>query len=102
MSVDIVEKESVREYANKAIDKQKNNNKYDDTRLNKKSKTRKSSFDEISSHKLKDLKQERRLSGMFDEGTMLDYYDLTTARGKKNKKKVQIWEMTVSNLINYN
>ena len=88
MSVDIVEKESVREYANKAIDKQKNNNKYDDTRLNKKSKTRKSSFDEISSHKLKDLKQERRLSGMFDEGTMLDYYDLTTARGKKNKKKI--------------
>jgi len=24
---------------------------------------------------------------MFDEGSMLDYYDLTTARGKKNKKK---------------
>ena len=28
---------------------------------------------------------------MFDEqdGGMLDYYDLTTARGKRNKKKIQ-------------
>ena len=25
---------------------------------------------------------------MFDEGSMLDYYDLTTTRGKRNKKKV--------------
>ena len=86
MSADIGEKENVREYANKAIDKQKVNNKYDDLRGNKKGKNRKNNnFDEFSSHKLKDLKQERGLS---DEGTMLDYYDLTTARGKKNKKKV--------------
>ena len=86
MSADIGEKENVREYANKAIDKQKVNNKYDDNRGNKKGKNRKNNnFDEFSSHKLKDLKQERGLS---DEGTMLDYYDLTTARGKKNKKKV--------------
>ena len=85
MSADIGEKENVREYANKAIDKQKNNNKYEER--TKKSKNRKNNFDEISSHKLKDLKQERGLSNMFDEGSMLDYYDLTTARGKKNKKK---------------
>ena len=85
MAADVVEKENVREYANKAIDKQKNNSKYDDNRGNKKSKNRKNNYDEFSSHKLKDLKQERGLS---DEGTMLDYYDLTTARGKKNKKKI--------------
>ena len=30
MSADIGEKENVREYANKAIDKQKNNNKYEE------------------------------------------------------------------------
>ena len=87
MSADIVEKESVREYANKAIDKQKNNNKYDDNRNNKKNKNRRNNYDEISSHKLKDLKQERGLSNMFSEGSMLDYYDLTTERGKKSKKK---------------
>ena len=85
MAADVVEKENVREYANKAIDKQKNNSKYDDNRGNKKGKNRKNNYDEFSSHKLKDLKQERGLS---DEGTMLDYYDLTTARGKKNKKKI--------------
>ena len=41
--------------------------------------------------KLKDLKQVDRLSNMFDdqEGGMLDYYDLTTARGKRNKRKPQ-------------
>lgn len=88
MSADIVEKENVREYANKAIDKQKNNNKYDDNRTNKKNRNRRNNYDEISSHKLKDLKQERGLSNMFTEGSMLDYYDLTTARGKKSKKKV--------------
>ena len=84
MSADIVEKENVREYANKAIDKQKNNSKFDDNRGVKKNKNRKNSFDEFSSHRLKDLKQERGLS---DEGTMLDYYDLSSTRGKKNKKK---------------
>ena len=89
MATDVVEKENVREYANKAIDKQKNNSKYDDNRGNKKNKNRKNNYDEFSSHKLKDLKQERGLS---DEGTMLDYYDLTTARGKKNKKKANIQE----------
>ncbi len=85
MSADIGEKENVREYANKAIDKQKVNSKYDDNRTAKKNKNRKNNnYDEFSSHKLKDLKQE---VGLSDEGTMLDYYDLTTARGKKNKKK---------------
>ena len=88
MSVDIAEKENTREYANKAIDKQKNNNRYDENRENKKqSKSKRGNYEEISSHKLKDLKQESSLSNMFTEGSMLDYYDLTTTRGKRGKKK---------------
>ena len=41
--------------------------------------------------KLKSLKQTNRLSNMFDEqdGGMLDYYDLTTERGRRGKKKNQ-------------
>jgi translation initiation factor IF-2 len=87
MSADIVEKESVREYANKAIDKQKNN-RYEEKTNKKSSKSRKGGYEEISSHKLKDLKQQDRLSNMFDEGSMLDYYDLTTTRGRRSKKKL--------------
>ena len=89
MSTDVVEKENVREYTNKAIDKQKNNNRYEDRTNKKSSKSRRNNFDEISSHKLKDLKQQDRLSNMFDEGSMLDYYDLTTTRGRRSKKKLQ-------------
>ena len=88
MSTDNVEKETVREYANKSIDKQKSN-RYEDRTSKKSSKARKTNFDEISSHKLKDLKQENRLSNMFDEGSMLDYYDLTTTRGRRSKRKLQ-------------
>lgn len=46
-------------------------------------------FSEIDDGKLKDLKQVDRLSHMFDEqdGGMLDYYDLSNDRGKRNKKK---------------
>ena len=89
MSADVGEKENVRDYASRAIDKQKNNNKYDENKQNKKTaKSRRNNYDEFSSHKLKDLKQESRLSNMFAEGSMLDYYDLTTTRGKRSKKKV--------------
>lgn len=89
MAVDTVEKESVREY-NRGIDKQKNNNKFNENKAVKKSKTRRgngeSDFDE---GKLKNLKQTNKLSNMFDEqdGGMLDYYDLTTQRGRRGKKK---------------
>ena len=86
MAVDTVEKEVVRDYS-KNIDKQKLNNKFDDNK-NKKSKSRRNenSFDE---GKLKSLKQTSKLSNMFEEqdGGMLDYYDLTTQRGRKGKKK---------------
>ncbi len=90
MSTEIVEKENQRDYSTKSIDKEKLNNKYDD-KTKKNNKSRKTGrFDEIDGGKLKDLKQVDKLSNMFDEqdGGMLDYYDLTTARGKRNKKKV--------------
>lgn len=89
MSVEIVEKEVVREYNNKSIDKQKVNNKFDDTRTAKKSKSRKSSNGAFDEGKLKGLKQTDKLSHMFNdqEGGMLDYYDLTTERGRRSKKK---------------
>lgn len=86
MTVDTVEKEVIRDY-NRNIDKQKANNKFEENKT-KKSKSRKNdnSFDE---GKLKSLKQANKLSNMFEdqEGGMLDYYDLTTQRGRKGKKK---------------
>ena len=89
MATEVVEKETVREY-NKSIDKQKNNNRFDENKNTKKSKNRRNSnnasFDE---GKLKTLKTANQLSNMFDdqEGGMLDYYDLTTERGRRGKKK---------------
>ena len=89
MATEIVEKENQRDYSTKSIDKEKLNNRYDENKK-KNNKSRKTGrFDEIDGGKLKDLKQVDKLSNMFDEqdGGMLDYYDLTTARGKRNKKK---------------
>ena len=88
MSAETGEKENVREY-NRGLDKQKNN-RFDENKTAKKAKNRRnhgeSEFDE---GKLKTLKQANRLSNMFDEqdGGMLDYYDLTTERGRKGKKR---------------
>ena len=88
MSIEVPEKETTREYGNKQIDKQKNN-RYEENKGNKKvSRSRRGEFDEINSHKLKSLRQEDSLSNMFTEGSMLDYYDLTTTRGKRNKRRL--------------
>ena len=90
MGAENVEKESAREY-NKAIDKQKQNNKFDENRAKKSNKSKRNNQNgEINEHKLKGLKRTDSLSNMFDdqEGGMLDYYDLTTQRGKKGKKKI--------------
>ena len=86
MAQEIIEKDVTREY-NKNNSKQRNNNKQDVNKVKKTSKTRRD--EDFDSGKLKNLKQENRLSNMFDdqEGGMLDYYDLSSARGKKNKKK---------------
>ncbi|MBQ3408046.1 MAG: translation initiation factor IF-2 [Clostridia bacterium] len=93
MSVEIVEKESQRDYSSKSIDKAKQS-KFEENRANnnnkKNAKNRKQDrFSEFDGSKLKDLKQADRLSHMFNEqdGGMLDYYDLTSGRSKKNKKK---------------
>ena len=87
MAVDTVEKEVVRDYS-RNIDKQKVNNKFDENK-NKKSKTRKNQNNNFDEGKLKSLKQANKLSNMFEDqdGGMLDYYDLTTQRGRKGKKK---------------
>ena len=93
MTTEIVEKESQRDYSSKAIDKQKASRQYDETKsIKRANKSRRNNqIEEFDSGKLKDLKQVDSLSNMFTEqdGGMLEYYDLTTARGKKNKKKIQ-------------
>ncbi|MBR2704189.1 MAG: translation initiation factor IF-2 [Clostridia bacterium] len=93
MSVEIVEKESQRDYSSKSIDKAKQN-KFEENKANNTAKKntknrRQDRFSEFDGSKLKDLKQADRLSHMFNEqdGGMLDYYDLTSGRSKKNKKK---------------
>lgn len=88
MAVETGEKETVREY-NRGLDKQRNN-KFDENKTNKKSKTRRNNAgNDFDEGKLKTLKQANRLSNMFDEqdGGMLDYYDLTTERGRRGKKR---------------
>ena len=90
MSVETVEKENVREY-NKSIDKQKNNNKFDENRTKKNKARRNNGGNDFDEGKLKSLKQANRLSNMFDDqdGGMLDYYDLSADRGRRKKKKNQ-------------
>ena len=83
MSADIVEKESVREYANKVIDKQKSNRNYNNDEPKPKKNKRKNNGEDFSSDKLRHLKKESTLSNV----DMLDYYDLSTQRGRRSEKK---------------
>ena len=89
MAADIVEKENQRDFTSKAIDKVKFERKEEKSQKSNKNKKGSRFTEEFDGGKLKDLKQVDRLSNMFDDqdGGMLDYYDLTTARGKRNKKK---------------
>ena len=88
MSAEIPEKSNQRDYSSRIIDKQKANrfNNQDDKRKKSRRGDEEESFNE---DKLRNLKQVDRLSNMFEdtEGGMLDYYDLSTTRGKKNKRK---------------
>ena len=86
MSIDMLEKNNQRDYSNRIIDKQKANRNLDEK---KKNRTKRDMEESFNGGKLRDLKQVNRLSNMLQdqEGEMLDYYDLTTARGKKNKRK---------------
>lgn len=92
MATEIVEKEDKRDISTRAIDKEKAN-RYEDNKAKKGAKVKKGDrfSEEFNEGKLKDLKQVDKLSRMFNEqdGGMLDYYDLTTARGKKDKRKPQ-------------
>jgi len=92
MSTEIVEKEDKRDFSTRAIDKAKAS-RYEDNKAKKGTRVKKSDRfrEDFNEGKLKDLKQVDKLSHMFNEqdGEMLDYYDLTTARGKKNKRKPQ-------------
>ena len=82
MAVDIVEKENVIEYSNRAIDKQKSNRQFEEQRTKKQTK-KKGRNEDISSGKLRTLKQESKLSNV----DMFDYYDLSTQRGRRSEKK---------------
>ena len=86
MEVDIPEKENVREYGNKVKEKMKQNQKQEEQKPKKAKKNEENDFD---SGKLKSLKKQNKLSNMFSEGDMLDYYDLSTERGRRSKKKPQ-------------
>ena len=92
MATEIVEKEDKRDISTRAIDKEKAN-RHEDNKAKKGTKAKKNDrfSEDFNEGKLKDLKQVDKLSHMFNEqdGGMLDYYDLTTARGKKNKRKPQ-------------
>ncbi len=90
MSTEIVEKESQRDYNSKSIDKAKQIKFEENKGAKKPTKSKKNGrFEDFDGGKLKGLKQVNKLSNMFDdqEGGMLDYYDLSSGRVKKNKKK---------------
>jgi len=86
---EFIEEKNQRDYSSKFIDKQKANRNFEEKKKSNKIRRFVEDFDE---DKLRDLKQTDRLSNMFDnqdDGGMLDYYDLSTARGKKGKKKAK-------------
>ncbi len=88
MEMDIPEKDNVRDYNNnnnKNRDRMKQNQKMNDQRQPR--KNRKNGETDFNSGKLNNLKKQNQLSNMFDEGEMLDYYDLSTERGKRGKKR---------------
>jgi len=86
MDVEIpAEKENVRDYGNKAKDKAKQNRQQDEQKAKK--NNRRNNDNDFDSDKLNNLKKQNQLSNMFQEGEMLDYYDLSTERGRRGKKK---------------
>ena len=84
MSDEIVQKENVIEYSNRAIDKQKSNRMFEEkANSTKKQNKKKGRNEDFSTGKLRSLKQESKLSNV----DMLDYYDLSTQRGRRSEKK---------------
>ncbi len=89
LDVDIpMEKDNViRDFGNKAKDKAKASRQEEKANNANKKTSRRNSEREIDSDKLNDLKRQNKLSNMFEKGDMLDYYDLSTERGRRGKKK---------------
>ncbi len=89
MDADIpMEKDNIiRDFGNKAKDKAKQNRQDEQRNNNNKKMNRKGNSNDFDSDKLNDLKRQNKLSNMFDGGEMLDYYDLSTERGRRAKKK---------------
>ena len=98
MEVDIPEKENVREYANKVKDKIKANQRQGQEEQKPK-KNKKGAGHDFDEDKLNNLKKQNKLSNMFNEGEMLDYYDLSTERGRRGKKKPQVKENRIKQKI---
>ena len=83
-----MEKESSRDFNNRAKDKAKATRQEEKTNVNNtKRQNRRNMGREIDSDKLNDLKRQNKLSNMFERGDMLDYYDLSTERGRRGKRK---------------
>lgn len=100
MEIDIPEKENVRDYNNnnnKNRDRMKQNQKLNDQRQPRKS--RKGDENDFNSGKLSNLKRQNKLSNMFSEGEMLDYYDLSTERGRRGKKRTKDQENRIKQKI---
>ena len=87
LETEVTTKENQRDYSTRATFKAKNNNRFDEQKQNKNRQRRNN--DEYDTSKIKNLKQVDSLSNMFNEqdGGMLDYYDLSTERGKRGKRK---------------
>ncbi len=73
-----------RNYGNKLKDKQKQKERSEEARPKKNTK-RSSGEKDFDSGKLKNLQNQNRLSNMFEQGDMLDYYDLSSDRRRKKK-----------------
>lgn len=91
LETEITEKENQRDYSTKVSFKAKDSRFNEQTKQNKSKTRRFNGEEEYDEGKLKNLKQVDKLSNMFgdQEGGMLDYYDLSTERGKKGKRKNQ-------------
>lgn len=100
MEIDIPEKDNVRDYNNnnnKNRDRMKQNQKLNDQRQPR--KNRRNGENDFNSGKLNNLKKQNQLSNMFDEGEMLDYYDLSTERGKRGRKRTKNQENRIKQKI---
>ena len=78
------EKEGGRDYGlNRAKERAKQNRQQDEQKTRKVNRKGNGDFDE---EKLNSLKKHNKLSNMYQNDEMLDYYDLSSDRGRKKKK----------------